>query len=48
MIARMEVEMMLVAMVERVADIVLTAKPERLLHNTLRAVTRLPLRITRA
>jgi 4-methoxybenzoate monooxygenase (O-demethylating) len=48
MIARIEVEMMLTAMVERVASIELTGKPDRLLHNTLRAVTRLPVRMTRA
>jgi cytochrome P450 len=47
MIARLEVEMMLTAMVERVASIEITGKPERLLHNTLRAVTRLPVQMTR-
>jgi cytochrome P450 len=46
MIARLEVEMMLTAMVERVASIELTGTPERLVHNTLRAVTRLPVRMT--
>jgi 4-methoxybenzoate monooxygenase (O-demethylating) len=47
MIARLEVEMMLTAMVERVASIEMTGKPDRLLHNTLRAVTRLPVQMTR-
>jgi cytochrome P450 len=45
MIARLEVEAMLTAMVERVASIELAGKPERLLHNTLRAVTKLPVRM---
>ena len=44
MIARMEIEMLLVALRERVASIELTGKPERLLHNTLRAVTKLPVK----
>ncbi len=48
MIARMEIEMLLVALRERVASIELTGKPERLLHNTLRAVTRLPVKWTRS
>jgi cytochrome P450 len=48
MIARLEVEMMLTAMVERVASIEITGKPDRLLHNTLRAVTKLPVQMTRA
>ncbi len=48
MIARMEIEMLLVALRERVASVELTGKPERLLHNTLRAVTRLPVRMTPA
>jgi hypothetical protein len=48
MIARLEIDMMLTAMVERVASIELTGKPTRLLHNTLRAVTSLPVRMTRA
>jgi cytochrome P450 len=48
MIARMEIEMLLLALRERVASIELTGKPERLLHNTLRAVTRLPVEMTRA
>jgi cytochrome P450 len=47
MIARLEVEMMLTAMVERVASIEMTGKPDRLLHNTLRAVTKLPVQMTR-
>jgi 4-methoxybenzoate monooxygenase (O-demethylating) len=47
MIARLEVEMMLTAMVERVASIELTGKPDRLIHNTLRAVTTLPVQMTR-
>jgi cytochrome P450 len=48
MIARLEMEMLLGAMVERVATIELDGKPERLIHNTLRAVTKLPIRVTRA
>jgi hypothetical protein len=48
MIARMEMEVLLGAMLERVAAIELDGKPERLIHNTLRAVTRLPIRMTRA
>jgi hypothetical protein len=44
MIARLEIEMLLTAMLERVAAIELADKPERLIHNTLRAVTRLPVR----
>ena len=48
MIARMEIEMLLLALRERVASIELTGKPERLLHNTLRAVTKLPVQMTRA
>jgi 4-methoxybenzoate monooxygenase (O-demethylating) len=47
MIARLEMEVLLGAMVERVAAIELAGKPERLIHNTLRAVTKLPLRMTR-
>jgi cytochrome P450 len=47
MIARLEVEMMLTAMLERVALIELTGKPDRMVHNTLRAVTKLPVRMTR-
>jgi cytochrome P450 len=47
MIARMEIEMLLIALRERVASIELTDNPERLLHNTLRAVTKLPVRMTR-
>ncbi len=48
MIARMEIEMLLVALRERVALIELTGKPERLSHNTLRAVTKLPVKWTRS
>ena len=48
MIARLEVEMMLTAMIERVASIELTGKPDRLLHNTLRAVTSLPVQMMRS
>jgi cytochrome P450 len=48
MIARMEIEMLLVALCERVASIELTGKQERLLHNTLRAVTKLPVKWTRS
>ncbi|MGE0036939.1 MAG: cytochrome P450 [Xanthobacteraceae bacterium] len=48
MIARMEIEMLLLALRERVASIDLTDKPERMLHNTLRAVTKLPVRMTPA
>lgn len=48
MIARMEIEMLLLALRERVATIELAGTPERLLHNTLRAVTKLPVRMTPA
>jgi cytochrome P450 len=47
MIARLEMEVLLGAMIERVAAIELAGEPERLIHNTLRAVTKLPLRMTR-
>lgn len=47
MIARMEIEALLTAMVERVASIELAGEPERLMHNTLRAVAKLPVRMTR-
>jgi 4-methoxybenzoate monooxygenase (O-demethylating) len=47
MIARLEMEVLLGAMIERVAAVELDGKPDRLVHNTLRAVTRLPLRMTR-
>jgi hypothetical protein len=46
MIARLEIEMMLTAMLERVATIEIAGKAERLVHNTLRAVTSLPVRMT--
>lgn len=48
MIARLEVEMMLTAMVERVRTIEIAGKPERLIHNTLRALTKLPVTMTRS
>jgi 4-methoxybenzoate monooxygenase (O-demethylating) len=48
MIARTEIEMLLAAMVQRVASIELIGKPDRMIHNTLRAVTTLPVRMTRA
>jgi hypothetical protein len=44
----MEIEMLLLALRERVATIELAGTPERLLHNTLRAVTKLPVRMTPA
>lgn len=47
MIARLEVEMMLTAMVERVGSIEIAGTPERLAHNTLRALTKLPVKMTR-
>jgi cytochrome P450 len=47
MIARLEIEALTNAMVERVASIELAGKPERLLHNTLRALSKLPVRMTR-
>jgi 4-methoxybenzoate monooxygenase (O-demethylating) len=47
MIARTEVEMLLTAMIERVGSIELAGRPERLIHNTLRALTKLPVRMTR-
>ena len=45
MIARLEVEMLLTAMLERVGAIELAGKPERVVHNTLRGLTKLPLRL---
>jgi cytochrome P450 len=48
MIARLEIEALMNAMVERVASIELAGEPARLLHNTLRAVSKLPVRMTRA
>ncbi len=47
MIARLEIEALMTAMLERVAAIELAGKPERLIHNTLRAVSKLPVRMTR-
>jgi cytochrome P450 len=47
MIARLEIEALMTAMLERVATIELAGKPERLIHNTLRAVSKLPVRMTR-
>src|ERR1700722_15828722 len=47
MIARLEIEALTNAMVERVATIKLAGEPERLMHNTLRAVSKLPVRMTR-
>ena len=47
MIARLEIEALMTAMLERVASIELAEKPERLIHNTLRAVSKLPVRMTR-
>jgi 4-methoxybenzoate monooxygenase (O-demethylating) len=48
MIARLELEMMLKAMIERIETIELAGKPQRLLHNTLRALSVLPVRMRRA
>ncbi len=48
MIARLEIDALITAMLERVATIELDGKPERLIHNTLRAVSKLPVRMTRA
>src|SRR5580658_1073419 len=45
MIARLEIEALTNAMVERVASIELAGQPERLMHNTLRAVSKLPVRM---
>ena len=47
MIARLEIEALMTAMLERVASIELAGKPERLIHNTLRAMSKLPVRMTR-
>ena len=47
MIARLEIEALTNAMVERVASIEPAGEPERLIHNTLRAVSKLPVRMTR-
>jgi 4-methoxybenzoate monooxygenase (O-demethylating) len=48
MIARMEIEALMTTMIERVATIELAGEPQRLIHNTLRAVNKLPVRMTRA
>jgi cytochrome P450 len=45
MVARMEADAVLSAMAERVARIELIGKPERHLNNTLRALSRLPVRM---
>ncbi len=47
MIARLEIEVLMTAMLERVATIELAGRPQRLIHNTLRAVSKLPVRMTR-
>jgi len=47
MIARLEIEALMTAMLERVATIELAGRPQRLIHNTLRAVSKLPVRMTR-
>jgi 4-methoxybenzoate monooxygenase (O-demethylating) len=44
MIARLEIDAMLQAIIERVDSIVLAGMPTRLIHNTLRAFTTLPVR----
>jgi cytochrome P450 len=48
MVARMEGEVLLRALARRVKAIELDGKPERLLNNTLRGLTRLPVRIVPA
>ena len=48
MIARLEVELMLKALLERVESIELIGEPERTLHNTLRAFKKLPIRFNSA
>jgi 4-methoxybenzoate monooxygenase (O-demethylating) len=44
MIARLEIDVMLQALIERVDRIDLVGTPSRLIHNTLRAFTNLPVR----
>jgi 4-methoxybenzoate monooxygenase (O-demethylating) len=46
MLARLESEMMLSALLKRFATIALAGEPERKLNNTLRQLRRLPLRLT--
>jgi cytochrome P450 len=48
MVARMEGEVLLRALARRVKAIELDGEPERLLNNTLRGLTRLPMRIVPA
>ncbi len=46
MLARLETEMMLTALLKRFTTIALAGEPERKLNNTLRQLKRLPLRLT--
>jgi cytochrome P450 len=48
MLARMEGELVLTALAERVARIELDGEPERELNNNLRGLERLPLRLVAA
>jgi cytochrome P450 len=48
LLARLEGEVVLQALTERVARIEIAAEPERRLNNTLRGLKRLPLRVTAA
>jgi cytochrome P450 len=48
MIARLEGELVLTELAKRVKSIELTAEPERLLNNSLRGLTTMPVRVTAA
>ena len=48
MLARLETEMILGALLRRFSDIEIVGEPTRKLNNTLRQLARLPLRLTRA
>jgi hypothetical protein len=47
MLARMEGEILIGALARRVEAIELDGEPERMLNNTLRGLTRLPVRLHR-
>ena len=46
MLARLETEMMLTALLKRFTTIALAGEPERKLNNTLRQLGRLPIRLS--
>ena len=48
MLARLETEMILTALLKRFADIALAGEPTRKLNNTLRQLARLPMQLTAA